>query len=130
MPCTQSRGGALPQGIAGGRDRGGAWHMAARRLHALVQAAGTLLILAAGPVVLAWWAGWPLPRRWPHGRQWIDWLSQSPTVAGIRSVIVCLIWLLWAVMVAAVVVEAVRLLRGLRRPRLRLPSPLRALAAT
>src|SRR5262249_17269057 len=74
IECVRSAVGSGSGEVAGVTTRG---------VRALPSALATLAVLAGAPVALVWWAGWPLPRHWPRGRQWVDWLSQPVTVAEI-----------------------------------------------
>lgn len=93
----------------------------------------TLLLLVGLPAGLAWFVGWPLPRRWPSRGEWDRWLQDPLTGRTLRDLFAVAVWLLWAVLGYAVLADlAARVRRGagrLRRLRLPpLPTALRAAA--
>ncbi len=47
----------------------------------------------------------------------------------LQDLLACVVWLLWAGFLAAVLTEAAYLARGLRAPRIRMLSPVQAVAA-
>lgn len=96
---------------------------------------GGLLFLVGPPVALTVLVGWPLPQRWPTGDQIAGWFDQPRrfTAAGLIDVAACILWVLWAFLVivllyatAATVATATG---RIRTTRIRLPGPLRTIAA-
>ena len=118
-------------------DRGGSsmrTHAQAERVtlgrltRALVSLAGLMALLAGMPAALIAFVGWPLPRTWPTGEQWLAWAQQPVTVPFLIGLFTCAGWLLWAAITAAVAAEIVAAVLRVDTSRWHLPAPLRAMA--
>lgn len=92
----------------------------------------TVAVLGGTAAALIWWAGWPLPRRWPSTDQWTAFAEQPLTANTLKAALAICGWLLWLLLVASILLElwvrwAPRSWQ-LRLPHL-IPQPLRLLAA-
>jgi Bacterial transcriptional activator domain/LysM domain len=101
-----------------------------RFLRALPSMIGLIIMLVGIPVVLAWWAGWPLPRGVPDTQTWHSWVHQPLTPTSLRDAVACVIWVLWAGLLLAVIFATARALGRARTARIHLPAPLHAVAAS
>src|SRR5437764_5979377 len=102
---------------------------ALRLLRALASAATLVALLAGLPWALARFVGWPLPHQIPSLGQVQATLDRPLTGTVLQDLLACVVWLLWAGFLLAVLTEAAYLARGLRAPRIRMLSPVQAVAA-
>ncbi|MBB5874635.1 DNA-binding SARP family transcriptional activator/nucleoid-associated protein YgaU [Allocatelliglobosispora scoriae] len=97
---------------------------------AAVSLAGLGVILVGVPAALVRFAGRPIPDTWPTAAQWEAWAAAPVTMALLRDYMTCAAWLAWAAITAAIVLEAAAAITRAKAPRLRLPAPLHAVAAS
>jgi DNA-binding SARP family transcriptional activator len=100
-----------------------------RLLRWLTSAAALAALLAGLPWALASFVGWPLPHHWPSPDQIRVTLGNPLTGGTLQDVLACLVWVLWAGFLLAVATEAIYAARGLHAPRIRVFSPVQAVAA-
>jgi DNA-binding SARP family transcriptional activator len=100
-----------------------------RLLRWLASAAALAALLAGLPAALVRFVGWPLPHQWPSLDQIRVTLAHPLTGSMLQNVLACLVWVLWAGFLLAVATEALYAVRGLHAPRIRVFSPVQAVAA-
>jgi hypothetical protein len=100
-----------------------------RRLRAIVWLA---FLLAAPPVALVRYIGWPLPRHWPTSVEWNRYLAEPLTRASVIDLFAIAVWLMWAVLLYAVLADVTARIRRVvgGASRLRLPPLPAAMQAT
>jgi hypothetical protein len=99
--------------------------MRGRRLRWAADAGGLLAFLVGLPIVLAWWAGNPLPdpTRWRH------WISQPLTPTGVRDGVAIVVWVGWLLLVYVVAAAVIGVLARVQMPIPRLAAPLHTVIA-
>ncbi|MCP2323620.1 DNA-binding SARP family transcriptional activator [Hamadaea flava] len=105
------------------------WTRLARGVRAVVNTICSLTVMAGFAWFLVRLSGWPLPDHWPTRAEWIALLDDPLQGSFLRDLGACTGWLLLLLIVTALAVEIIARLAHRRWPRLRLPAPLRALAA-
>ncbi|MEV0269845.1 BTAD domain-containing putative transcriptional regulator [Hamadaea sp. NPDC050747] len=107
------------------------WTRLAAGIRATVSTICSLAVMGGFGWFLIRLSGWPLPDHWPSHAEWNTFLADPLHGSFLRDLGACTGWLLLLFVVAAVAVEILARLTRHRFPRLRLrlPAPLRALAA-
>jgi DNA-binding SARP family transcriptional activator len=99
------------------------------RIRAVANTLSCLGFLAGFAWFLTWLAGWPLPDHWPTSAELAAVADDPLSGPFLRNLGACAGWLFLALLALAIAVEALTRISRRRLPRLRLPAPLRALAA-